>query len=491
MFSVLANPSVTPVTAFWIRDRVRPCIALCSGASEARSTITFPSSCLTSTPVPKGTVRSPLGPFTLTLRPESSTLTAPGTSTGALPILDTLETSLVDEAQDLAADTPAPGLVVGQDPLGGREYRHPEPVEHAGDVGLLAVDATPWTAHAPEARNAAPAVGAVLQGYDQPPLHAVAALGDVLDVTLFLQNPGDLRLHLRVRDLDRLVLGHVRVANAREEIRYGISNRHNYLPTRFRYAGDLPLVGQLPEADPAQAELPVVAVRPATPLAPVVLPDRVLLLFLLLYQQCFSRHTCLSALPERHPEEPQELPRLFVALRRRHDRHIEPARGVDGVVGDLGEDHLLPEPYGVIAMPVEGCGANAPEVPDAREGYGDKAVEELPHALAAQGDPRAHGHALADLEPGDGLSRPSELGLLARDPGEVLHRAVHGAAVDHGLPDAHVHHDLLQTRHPHGVLDAEPLLEVRGDLIFVPVPQPSHRYPSLTSCRPGASPQTA
>src|SRR3712207_9211094 len=61
------------------------------------------------------------------------------------------------------------------------------------------------------------------------------------------------------------------------------------LPTRFRNAGDLALVGQLPQADPAQAELPVVAVRPATPLAPVVLPDLELLLLLLLYQQRFPR----------------------------------------------------------------------------------------------------------------------------------------------------------------------------------------------------------
>src|SRR5919107_1646552 len=461
MFSVLVNPSVTPVTAFCIRDRVSPCIALCSGASEARSTTTLPSSCLTSTPRPTGTVRSPLGPFTFTLRPESSTLTAPGTSTGAFPILDTLKTSLVDEAQDLAADAPAPGLVVGQDPLRGREYRHPEAVQHAGNVGLLAVDAASGTAHPSQAGDTAAAIGAVLQRDHEPPLHAAAALGNALDVALLLQDAGDLRLHLGVRDLDRVVLGHVRVADARQEIRYRIVNRHSYLPTRFRHARDLPLVGQLPEADPAQPELPVVTARPATPLTPAVLPDRELLLFLLLLQQCFSRHTYLSALPERHPEEPQELPRLFVVFRRRHDRHVEAAGRVDGIVGDLRKDHLLPETDGVVPVPVEGRGADAPEVPDAREGYGDEAVEELPHALAAQRDPGADGHAFTDLEPGYGLSGPSQLGLLAGDPGEVLHRAVHGAAVHHGLPDAHVHHALLQARHPHGVLDAELLLEIR------------------------------
>src|SRR5215204_4157278 len=101
---------------------------------------------------------------------------------------------------------------------------------------------------------------------------------------------GPLPLQLGVRDLDRLVLRHVGVAYAGQEIRYRIVNRHSSLPTRFRYARDLALVGQLPEADPAQPELPVVSVRPAAPLAPVVLPDRVLLLFLLLYQQSLSSH---------------------------------------------------------------------------------------------------------------------------------------------------------------------------------------------------------
>src|SRR5918994_110276 len=289
MFSVFVNPSVTPVTALYIKDRVRPCIARCSGVSAARSTITLPSFCLTSIPRATGTVSSPFGPLTFTLRPESSTLTAPGISTGALPILDTA-TSLVDEAEDFAADAPAPGLVVCQDPLGGREYRHPEPVEHAGDVGLLAVDPASGAAHPPQAGDAAATVGAILQGYYEPLFDPAPALGDVLNVAFLQKDSGDLRLHLRVRYLDRLLLGHVRVADARQEIRYWIINRHSYLPARFRYARNLPLVRQLSETDPAKPELPVVTVRPAAPLAPVVLPDRILLFFLLLYQQRLSRH---------------------------------------------------------------------------------------------------------------------------------------------------------------------------------------------------------
>src|SRR3712207_9469197 len=59
-------------------------------------------------------------------------------------------------------------------------------------------------------------------------------------------------------------------------------------------------------------------------------------------------------------------------------------------------------------------------VPDARERHRDKPVEELPHPLAAQGNPGAHRHTLADLEAGDALARPTELRLLTGYPREVL-----------------------------------------------------------------------
>src|SRR3712207_7600297 len=42
--SVLVKPSVTPVTAFCSRERVSPCIALCSGESEARVSTMLPFS---------------------------------------------------------------------------------------------------------------------------------------------------------------------------------------------------------------------------------------------------------------------------------------------------------------------------------------------------------------------------------------------------------------------------------------------------------------
>src|SRR5918999_1392223 len=133
---------------------------------------------------------------------------------------------LVHEAEDFAADAPAPGLVVGEDPLRGREDRHPEPVEDAGDVLLLAVDAPARAAHPPEARYPPLAVGGVLQLDDEHPLRPGPLLREVVYVALLLEDPGYLRLRLGVGDLDRRVLRHLRVADPGQEIRYGIVNRH-------------------------------------------------------------------------------------------------------------------------------------------------------------------------------------------------------------------------------------------------------------------------
>jgi hypothetical protein len=51
---------------------------------------------------------------------------------------------------------------------------------------------------------------------------------------------------------------------------------------------------------------------------------------------------------------------------------------------------------------------------------GRQAVEELVGAVAAQRDRQADGMPLAQLERRDGLARPPDVGLLARDRRELL-----------------------------------------------------------------------
>src|SRR5829696_2862813 len=185
---VLVKPSVTPVTAFCSRERVSPCIALCSGESEARVSTMLPFSSLTSTPRPTGTVSSPLGPLTCISRPEVSISTLSGTSTGALPILDIPSPPnlllLIYEAEDLATDAGPASFVVGEDAARGREDRHPQPIEDARDIGLLAVDAPAGPAHAPQAPDRTPPVGIVLELYDELLFRAFSPLRVALYVTL-------------------------------------------------------------------------------------------------------------------------------------------------------------------------------------------------------------------------------------------------------------------------------------------------------------------
>src|SRR3712207_4515352 len=96
----------------------------------------------------------------------------------------------------------------------GREDRHPETVEDARDVGLLAVDAPAGPAHPAEPRDRTPPLGVVLELNDELLLRALAPLGVVVYVALLLEDAGYLRLHLRVRHRDRIVLRYPRVADA-------------------------------------------------------------------------------------------------------------------------------------------------------------------------------------------------------------------------------------------------------------------------------------
>ena len=148
-----------------------------------------------------------------------------------------------------------------------------------------------------------------------------------LDVTLVQQDLGNGLLHVGCGDVDGVMLGVVRVADTGEHIRNGIGNVHRVIPpirlqavpvsaARYRvspeptycrwlgtgprrlrghsygkadrmvgasgpavpyklpgslpHAGDLAFVGQLPEADPADAVVTQVGVGTAADLAPVV-----------------------------------------------------------------------------------------------------------------------------------------------------------------------------------------------------------------------------
>src|SRR6266545_6887566 len=126
------------------------------------------------------------------------------------------------------------------------------------------------------------------------------------------------------------------------------------LPTGLGHARHLALEGELPEAEPAELELPEKAARPAAQLAAAVdarLELRRLLQPLRLHDERSLRHTL--GLPEGDAEVREQRLSLLVGPGRGDDDHVHAAHLVHLVVHDLGKDHLLLEAEGVVAATVE------------------------------------------------------------------------------------------------------------------------------------------
>src|ERR1700716_3555014 len=113
----------------------------------------------------------------------------------------------------------------------------------------------------------------------------------------------------------------------------------------------------------------------------------------------------LSFTSEREAEGVEQGSSLGIGTGGGDDGDVHAPGGVDLVVVDLGEDELLGDAERVVAPTVEAGRREAPEVADTRGGEADEAVEELPHAIAAQRDLRPDAVALAELETGDRLGR--------------------------------------------------------------------------------------
>src|SRR3989304_7641680 len=174
---------------------------------------------------------------------------------------------------------------------------------------------------------------------------------------------------------------------------------------------------------------------------------------------------------EGHAEEFQQSPGLFVGLRRRNDGDLQPAETVYFVVIDLGERHLLLDPDGVVAAPVERTPRDAPEVADTRQRQEREPLEEVPHSLAAQRDLEADWIARPHAELGDRALGARHDRLLARDLRPGLGSRVDGLGVGQRLSQPDVHDDLLKSRDLHRVDVAELLLQRRDSVCLVAIPE--------------------
>jgi hypothetical protein len=110
------------------------------------------------------------------------------------------------------------------------------------------------------------------------------------------------------------------------------------------------------------------------------------------------------------------------------------------------------------------CAADRPRKSDAGQGEVDETVDELPRAVAPEGDVRADGLTLAQLELRDGLAGLGHDRLLAGDLGEVVDRTIDHLAVASCLADTGVHDDLDQAGRLHDVGVAELVLQSLLDL---------------------------
>src|SRR3954447_1931364 len=241
------------------------------------------------------------------------------------------------------------------------------------------------------------------------------------------------------------------------------------LPARLRHARNHALVRQLAQADPAEAELLEHGARAPAAVAPRVIPHLELLRLLLLHNERLPRHLLIPPVvaAERQAESLQQRTSVFVGLGGSRDRHVEPADLLNVVVVDLRKDDLLAHTERVVAAAVERVGVEAPEVADARQRDRDEPVEELVHLGAAQRHAGPDGHPLAELEARDRLAGAPDLGVLARDRGELLDRGVHRLGVRLRVADAHVERDLRHLRDAHDRVELELVLEGRPDLVVV------------------------
>src|SRR5713226_10226209 len=183
--------------------------------------------------------------------------------------------------------------------------------------------------------------------------------------------------------------------------------------------------------------------------------------------------------PERHTEQLQHLPGLFVRARRGGEGDVHALDLVHPGVVNLRKHQLVLQPERVIAAPVERIPRQAAEVADAGKHEIAQATQELVHLRPAQRHATADGHALADLEIGDGLLGPRGHRLLPGDQPQLHHRHVQQLDVRAGLSHPDVHSDLGDLRRLHGVLISEPFDQRRKHLGPIAFLHPRHHCLSV------------
>ena len=138
---------------------------------------------------------------------------------------------------------------------GPAEQPDPQAAQHLGQVFALGVDAQAGFGNPLQASNDGLllAVDVFERDLDLP-LQAVVDLFVTFDVAFVKQDLGDRLFGVAGRHDDRIMLGHLGIADASKHIANGVIYDHDgtsFLPAGLADAGDLTFVGQFPETDAA------------------------------------------------------------------------------------------------------------------------------------------------------------------------------------------------------------------------------------------------
>src|SRR5437773_1567790 len=215
--SFLSNRSRTPVTMFWTSERASPWSARSLRSSPAREMTTWLPSTFALSPGGSGWTSFPFGPSALTDPSAAWTFTPCGITTGFLPMRDMVRAS-PHVGEDFPAHTLLARVAVGKDAPRRRHERDAHAAEDRRDPVAGDVHAPPRRGHAHEPGDHPLICPAVLEVHAQRPLRRVLEQPEVLDEALVLQDLGDPHLEPRRRDVDLLVLGAARVADARQHV---------------------------------------------------------------------------------------------------------------------------------------------------------------------------------------------------------------------------------------------------------------------------------
>src|SRR5664279_3989862 len=230
------------------------------------------------------------------------------------------------------------------------------------------------------------------------------------------------------------------------------------LPTRFHNTGDFALEGHAAETDTAHLKLADVPAGAAAAAATIAHTDLELRLLQRLRDLSGACHLlCYPFFSQWKSETLEKFAAFLVVFRGCGQRDVHALDLVNAGVIDFWKHQLIFQAKCVIATTIERVRRQSTEVADPGKNHVAEPVEKFVHPVSAKRYSAADGHALANLEIGDGFLGAGDHGFLAGDLSELNRRGIQQLGVLAGFAETDVHGDLLDPWNGHDVFQAEAL----------------------------------